>query len=542
MFFRKLGCVFVVSLCFFSRLCIAQQTWSPELQAFLDSPDTHPRIPNCVYAGYHAASKDLPKDFPRAGRDVANVKEYGAVGNGVNDDTGAVLRAITSGKKFVYLPEGTYVLSDMLRLTTSNRIIFGDGTERTRLLFKKSLSDVLGAFLKPNESYNRWSNHGGLIWISPGDVWTKTGKYRYQLPGPDGMDIGWINKELIGSVCSPAHRGDDIVKVKLAKAGRKFSTEGLSIFQWHETSDYSFSRYLGGHPSFLEYDFSEATALQKDWQWTVGVRLVRQRNDTLTLKLAQPLRADIRQEWRVSLYKPTGAVPYIEEVGLSDLSIVMDEHRDFIHHQDLGFNGINFQRAFNCWVKNVEIVNADNSIILESSKNVSLDGITLNGKTKRHHGIYFRFNVHDCILSDFHIGDSGNEALSISYRSSGNVFRKGTVVHGKLDSHRGVPFDHIRTDITLVHNDGNAGGGANAGPRNGARVVHWNIRVTSGDAKDVYQPYQHSSSVLAGIQGVAVDSTFRHMPPGDKGTQVIFHGEKPYPEDLYLFQKKMIPQ
>ncbi len=49
---------------------------------------------------------------------------------------------------------------------------------------------------------------------------------------------------------------------------------------------------------------------------------------------------------------------------------------------------------------------------------------------------------------------------------------------GTFDSHRGMPFANVRTDIT-VNNDGVHGGDASAGPLFGARFTHWNIRVTN---------------------------------------------------------------
>jgi len=517
--------------------CSRKSSLHPVLQEYLQSPDNHPLIPNCSYAGYHAGEIPLPGDFVTEGATVANVKDFGAVGDGEHDDTQAILKALHSDKKHVYFPEGEYLMTDMIRITQSNKILFGVSPEKSRIHFKKSLSDILGPFMKANENYNRWSNHGGLIWIAPGDIWDSGGGYIYQLPGPEGHDIGWINRQFVGSVCCPAERGEDEIKVKLESPETEIESSGLWILEWHETEDYSFAKYLGGHPAYEKYnDWQSAERLKRDWNWCVNLLKKEQKNDTVTLKLSQPIRTDILEKWEVKLYKPVGETPYIEEVGISNISLEMEDHRDFIHHLDTGYNGIFFQRSYNCWVDNVTIIDADNSIVLESCKNMTVSDVTLEGRTKRHHGFYFRYNVHDCMLSGFYVGKVGNEALSIAYRSSGNVFRDGTLVHGRFDSHRGLPFDMIRTNIHIVHNDGHSGGGAMAGPRNGARVVHWNVKVDSDVSAEVYQQLQHSSSVLSGIQGVEIDSTYLDMPPGDKGTEIIYHNKIPVPEDLYRFQ------
>lgn len=49
---------------------------------------------------------------------------------------------------------------------------------------------------------------------------------------------------------------------------------------------------------------------------------------------------------------------------------------------------------------------------------------------------------------------------------------------GTFDTHRGMPFANVRTDIT-VDNNGRHGGDASAGPLYGARFTHWNVTVTN---------------------------------------------------------------
>lgn len=58
--------------------------------------------------------------------DVANVKRYGATGDGVTDDTQAFIDAIAA-KRFVFVPSGTYVISSTLTIGTLGQIIRGAG-------------------------------------------------------------------------------------------------------------------------------------------------------------------------------------------------------------------------------------------------------------------------------------------------------------------------------------------------------------------------------------------------------------------------------
>jgi hypothetical protein len=74
--------------------------------------------------------------------EVANVKDFGAVGNGVANDTVAIQAAITAARN-VYIPQGTYKLTDGsnaygLLLSTADTTLFGDGPELSLLVYTSS--------------------------------------------------------------------------------------------------------------------------------------------------------------------------------------------------------------------------------------------------------------------------------------------------------------------------------------------------------------------------------------------------------------------
>ncbi len=67
---------------------------------------------------------------------IINVKHYGAVGDGVADDTAALLLAVTAVntrvKAVLYFPEGTYNVNVSLNMTTADFVIVrGDGIQNT---------------------------------------------------------------------------------------------------------------------------------------------------------------------------------------------------------------------------------------------------------------------------------------------------------------------------------------------------------------------------------------------------------------------------
>ena len=59
-------------------------------------------------------------------QESVSVRDFGATGDGTTDDTAAIQAAFGSGLS-VYIPQGTYLIKDAVRITTSNQIIHGDG-------------------------------------------------------------------------------------------------------------------------------------------------------------------------------------------------------------------------------------------------------------------------------------------------------------------------------------------------------------------------------------------------------------------------------
>lgn len=85
--------------------------WNPEDQDFTTSVGT---------------GVDRPLDEKL--EDIVSVKDYGAVGDGVADDTTAIQDALDAGNA-IYIPRGTYNLTAQLTAADKNIAIYGDGVE-----------------------------------------------------------------------------------------------------------------------------------------------------------------------------------------------------------------------------------------------------------------------------------------------------------------------------------------------------------------------------------------------------------------------------
>lgn len=78
---------------------------------------------------------------------VTNVLDYGAVGDGVTDDSSAIQAAINAGQH-IYIPEGTYLLNTPVSFSSRDQIITGDGMWQTVLLGQVQIGD--GNVTSPN--------------------------------------------------------------------------------------------------------------------------------------------------------------------------------------------------------------------------------------------------------------------------------------------------------------------------------------------------------------------------------------------------------
>ena len=83
----------------------------------------------------------------------ADVKRFGAKGDGVNDDTAAIARALTSPSQMTFLPAGVYKITSSIAIPPG-KTLWGSGTSNTTIRFLKdertaielNNSGFLGAF------------------------------------------------------------------------------------------------------------------------------------------------------------------------------------------------------------------------------------------------------------------------------------------------------------------------------------------------------------------------------------------------------------
>jgi len=264
--------------------------------------------------------------------------------------------------------------------------------------------------------------------------------------------------------------------------------------------------------------------------------------------LEQALRLGARVNRNARLHELDDVV---RNVGIEGMTLVGHARPTHKHLEVLGWNGIYINRAIDCWVKNVEGENLENGIILASTKHCTISAVRLSGNTAMHHPMACRVMSCDNLFEDFAIQGQRQvmHGINVEFLSSGNVWRRGILERGTFDTHRGLPFDAIYTDIEVANDTDSWLGGANeAGPQMGRSVVRWNVRIaenkipgrTLRGSTFINQPRLLPLGALVGVRGAAPDlNDHPAMPKGDKGAVMTEVGAVPQILDLYQAQRTL---
>ncbi|RKX39850.1 MAG: hypothetical protein DRP64_13625 [Verrucomicrobia bacterium] len=399
------------------------------------------RLPDFSFAGYRFSEVPLPEP------DMAsNVRDFGAKGDGMHDDTQAFIRAIEETESgAIFIPAGRYAISDILWIKKPSLVLRGEGAEKTILVFPKSLDDVLPnpsqtTSGRPTSNYS-WS--GGFIWIK--------GNYRMASIVP---------------ITAEAKRGEKLLtleKTKGLKPGQRVVVE-LSDTPEKTLVNHLYSDNPGDtakiiHPVRTHFVSRIASI------------------DGNRVELERPLRTDIRKEWNPQLktFDPT-----VSEVGIENLAFEFPDTPYKGHFTEVGRNAIAIQSAADCWVRNVRIVNCDSAIFL-SGMFCSIDGLEIESNRKPHkgttghHGITFGT---DCMLKNFDFKTHFIHDITLSYLNAGNVAKNGKGINLSFDHHKKGNHENLFCNLDAGRGSEiwRCGGGASLGKHCGARGTFWSIR------------------------------------------------------------------
>jgi hypothetical protein len=401
------------------------------------------RLPDFSYAGYHSGEKEIPEIKIKA-----NVRDFGAAGDGKHDDSQAFIDAVAATENgAIFIPEGRYKITKIIEIKKSNIVLRGAGTDKTVLYFPVPLNDI-----KPNwgstTSGKKTSNYswsGGIIWF----------KGRY------------IGKKL-ANIAKPSERGGKEVTISRSEKIKK--GDKVIIYISDDKDKTLFSYLYSENPG----DFSKFRGNIKI-PFIVSVTKIKANQ----LFFDRPLRSDIRLIWKPQIKEFT---PTLQESGIENLSIEFPKTPYRGHFSEKGYNAVAMDGAVNCWVKNIRIKNADSGIFLHSAF-CTIDNLLIESERKPrktytgHHGV--ELCGVDNICKNFEFRTSFIHDLGVSAASVGNVYSTGKGVDLTLDHHKRAPYENLYTELNagkgtrLWH----CGGGKKLGKNCAARGTFWNIKT-----------------------------------------------------------------
>lgn len=429
-----LSCLITVGLVSMASAQNESELWGENGEKWTPSS----RLPDFSFAGYHFGEKPLPK-VPV----VANVKEFGALGDGKTDDTEAFKKAILKTQNgAIIIPEGRYLLSDILWLDKPNIVLRGEGVDKTVLHFTRELEDV-----RPNMS-NTTSGRptSGYSW-SGGFLWVK----------------GQNKSKSISAIVSEAKRGEKVLileEIGNVKVGQLVKVEIRD----------------NAEKSLLSHLYSEDSGNTEKITSSVTVSMVSRVTSISgnRISLERPLRWDIRGEWKPTLKTFT---PTVSEVGIEELAISFPLKPYMGHFTEKGMNAITMNGVSNCWVRNIRISNCDSGIFVGGAFN-TISELLVDGERKAvrgdsgHHGVTMG---NDCLLENFDFQTKFIHDITLSNRQSGNVVKNGKGRNLSFDHHKRAPYENLICNVDVGEGSQiwRCGGGHALGKNCGARGTFW---------------------------------------------------------------------
>jgi Pectate lyase superfamily protein len=454
------------------------------------------RLPDFSYAGYRHGEEPLP--YPAV---THNVRDFGAVGDGKHDDTEAFKRALAEVPAGVILvPEGRYVITDLLAITKPNLVLRGEGPEKTELYFPIPLNDI-----KPNwgatTSGVRTSNYswsGGFLAIR--------GSYR---------------TAVLAKITGSAQRAANSITVD--DASKLAMGEEIEI-RMQDTPDNTLARYLYSGDPRLSME-----KLKGRVRISMVARITAIEGSLVTLD--RSLHFDIRAGWNPTVNR---FAPTVTDSGIEELRFSFPTTSYGGHFSELGNNAFTLQGVAHCWVRNIRIHNADSGGFVSGMFN-TIAGVTYsseresdrNRRATGHHGIT--------------LGGSDNLFTGFNFRTkfihdmtTRNVFSNGQGIDLALDHHCHAPYENLFTNIDAGKGSRIwvSGGGKDLGAHCAGRGTFWNIRA----AKAFAPPPSNFGPWSMNLIGVQIKGESRTDPAQRWYEYTAGTSETVYPANIHEAQ------
>lgn len=456
------------------------------------------RLPDFSFCGYQYGELPVPR-VPV----VADITDFGANGQDALDDTTALKAAIAhvqalprAERGAILIPEGKFILSDLIHITASGVVIRGVGPEKTELVFSDmeipgpSFEEMRAHYAVHWNWREFWAEETGKKWASivkkRGFVFgdTKLSKNIWRLPKPEDL----LQFPILPKPGYP-DRGSDFVLLapETFEAFQKAFALNEPVLLAGKVANLQTpdgKEKLGGNPAMNE--LTGGAWGEADANFSVSFR--------------QELRIRAIEENKV-FFDRTIRVPYGDspagaslfkcdreyaECGIEDLRLSYSDRAFISHFMITGREPIRFEHTVrHSWARNLILDNVDNGIVTKG-RHITLSGITFNSNRaptvnpayagiSAHHlaSIHGAYNL----LENFRINTKSVHDLTLS-NSIGCIISNGSGLDINFDHHRQVPYENLFVEIDVGEGSRLFFGTGNSseGPSIGAYNTYWNIR------------------------------------------------------------------
>lgn len=410
-------------------------------------------LPDFSYAGYHSGADPIP-EVTSATHTVYDVTNYGAIADDGLSDHAAVVAALTaihqsSTPAILQFPAGVYHLYQ--------------NASDTKLLISRNNVVIQGAGLG-HTGTTLVNRYNGTINISP---------YSAEEPAPN-----WRGTSL-SNVSDQALARRNSLKVKVVSPEKY--TAGMTVILWATPTIQQEIDYYAPLPMPVSVTDpnSPVAATFTNYYWLKEIHQIESiSGDELTLK--EPIQVNLSEYGQAYFTAQSDKVGenMIEEVGIEGIQSILQTEQDYSHYRNTygDHSFLVFNRAKNCWVRNIRASNYTELSLFSTSVacsqfNVILDGYSghfissINGSTGiLTHGL--RENTFDKV----------QHGAGCSAASAGNVFTH-CQFFANFEAHQKFPHATLY-DVCEGSFSSRGGGGNLRLPQHGKKLTFWNWRST----------------------------------------------------------------
>ena len=440
--------------------------WTPDLLAQAEAGNMY--LPDFSYAGYHNGEETFPDTSTWS---LIKVEDYGAIPDDQNDDTAAIQRALTQAAGIpnpvvLQFPAGRFIISDLIILQRDYLVLRGAGSQSggTVIAPSKAMKDMPTEtplileeenYIKEenmrtdqNVLYSPFSWAGGVIWLGNTSPVGTTGT----ATRTNGI----------------AHRGTHSIATLNPSgltAGQTIQLRCYDNSSSNPLRDHVFDCVAADLPEGYGNDLPEEPEV---WQYITIAEIT---SDQVIFK--EPLNHDIRDGW----YCELKTMEWLTEIGIEGIAIEFPSVNYAGHHIEEGYNGIYVNGAFNSWIKDVRVTNSDSGILIQKSKNITVQNVLIDGR-----GGHYSLMAGDSdqiLFRNFTLNARSGHNPSFNTYCRTSVFTHGQVDYPVVDQHNGMNHQNLIDDLEFtgeVRHLWEHGGNYAVRPTHGAFNTAWNIR------------------------------------------------------------------